>query len=111
MRVSFAKTFHFSASHEKNGKVYGHNYALTITTDSMTDAQETVFENTIKERFIDQIHTKDLGLHVDFLRSIDISDEKLLKIFFQIIEKLICPAKLCSLSLKRDDRTEVTLAL
>ena len=111
MKLLFAKTFKFSASHEKNGKVYGHNYLLTITTDMMDEARQDLFETRVEEGLISQVHTKDLGTHVSFLKGMDISGENLLRAFAKIAEGLVHPAKIYALSLERDSLTKVTLTL
>jgi 6-pyruvoyl-tetrahydropterin synthase len=109
MKFEFAKSFYFSASFSREGKVFGHNYALTVSMDCPDEKRRFLIENKIQESLIQKIHSRDLGLHVDFLKGVELTEENLLKIFWSLIEKNIHPVILRSLSLEKDSRTKLTL--
>ena len=110
-RVTFTKTFDFSASFSKGGKVYGHNYTLGVTTDWMDEEAEALFEAKVRGSLIQKMESRDLGLHVDFLKGAKLNDENLLAIFWPILKKQIHPLCLHRLSLQRDKRTKVVMSL
>ncbi len=107
MRFSYTKSFRFSASYSDGLKIIGHNYRLDITTDP--PGQESDFEKRVQSALIAKIHTRDLSLHVDFLKNTPITDERLLEAFRGVLEKELAPLKIQALNLERDDRTRVTL--
>ena len=110
-RVTFTKTFDFSASFSRDGKVYGHNYTLGITTDWMDEKAEALFETKVRESLIKKMESRDLGLHVDFLKGAKLNDENLLAVFWPILKKEMHPYPLHRLSLQRDKRTKVDMSL
>ncbi|MGH7197475.1 MAG: hypothetical protein ACREH5_01880 [Candidatus Omnitrophota bacterium] len=110
-QVTFTKTFDFSASFSRNGKIYGHNYTLGITTDWMDEEAEALFEEKVLRSLIKKMESRDLGLHVDFLKGAKLNDENLLAIFWPILKKEMLPLRLHRLSLRRDNRTEVVMSL
>jgi len=69
-----------------------------------------LFEKKIEESLIKKLDSRDLGLHVDFLKGAALNDANLLRIFWGIIKKEIRPAALYSLSLERDGRTKTVMA-
>jgi hypothetical protein len=85
--------------------VVGHNYVLGVTTRALSEADERIFEEKIEASLIHKLQSRDLGLHVEFLKGIEINDENLLRAFWKILGPQIRPNPLLSLSLKRDDRT------
>ena len=110
-QVTFTKTFDFSASFSRDGKIYGHNYTLGVTTDWMDEEAEALFEAKVRESLIKKMESRDLGLHVDFLKGARLNDENLLAIFWPILKKEIHPLGLHRLSLQRDQRTKVVMSL
>ncbi len=109
LTVTLAKFFHFSASFSKKGKVYGHNYVLGVTVNGVDNGTETMLINKIESGLIDKINSRDLELHVDFLKGVELTDENILRVFWKIIAALIAPVSLKKLSLERDSRTVLTL--
>ncbi len=109
--VTFTKTFPFSASFSRDGRVYGYNYTLGVTTDWMEESAEAVFEEKVRVSLIRKLESRDLGLHVDFLKGAKLNDENLLAIFWPLLKKEIHPLPLHRLSLQRDDRTRVVMSL
>lgn len=107
MRFTLTKIFHFSASYADGGKVYGHNYTLAVTSDAMSLSEEHRVVENLEERLIKKIGSRDLGLHVDFLKGVALSDQSLLKAFWPIVRECLEPHKLLSLSLERDNRTRL----
>ena len=109
MNILLTKTFHFSASHSKAGKVFGHNYTLGVTIQSADSDSERVLEEKVNAFIIHRVESRDLGLHVDFLKGIPISDQNILNIFWEILEREIKPLGLSRLTLARDERSQVTM--
>lgn len=111
MKAVLTKVFHFSASYEKNHKIFASNYRLGVTTSALDESDEADFEKKIQESLIQKIHSRDLGLHVDFLKSVAITETALLQIFSERIKNTIAPLPLFALSLERDDCSKITLSL
>ena len=109
MKALWTKLFYFSASFSRGDKVYGHNYTLSVTVHFSETLSEDGVEKKINDSLIQKIHSRDLGLDVDFLRKTEITDFNLLKNFSKIISTAIKPAKLHSLSLDHDSRTKLFL--
>ncbi|MBI2095014.1 MAG: hypothetical protein HYT89_02475 [Candidatus Omnitrophica bacterium] len=109
MRHTFTKIFCFSASAESHGRVTGHNYKLGVTVDGLEENAEGGFEEAVQKALIEKIHSRDLGTDVDFLKGKALGDQALLEIFGGIIQKIIAPLGLRSLTLERDERTIRTL--
>ena len=109
MKVSLTKTFYFSASHSQAGKIFGHNYRLGVTTQVADQDSERVLEAKVNGSIIQRVQSRDLGLHVDFLKGISISDQNLLEVFWNILERKMKPLALLKLTLARDERTQVTM--
>ena len=109
MRHTFTKIFCFSASVESHGRVTGHNYKLGVTVDDLEESVESRFEAALQKSLIDKIHSRDLGADVDFLKGKDLNDKTLLEAFGGVIQKIIAPLSLRSLTLERDERTIRTL--
>ena len=107
MKITLTKKFHFSASHSAHDRAIGHNYVLNVTTEALDDALEAILEKKVREVLIQKIDSRDLGLHVDFLKNIDVSDANLLKAFWEVIQPAIHPVQLTALSLEKDERTQV----
>ena len=66
-------------------------------------------EEKVNGAVIQRVQSRDLGLHVDFLKGISISDQNLLEVFWKILEKEMKPLVLLKLTLARDERTQVTI--
>ena len=49
MKAVLTKVFHFSASYEKDHKVFASNYRLGVTTTALDESEEAVFEKKIQE--------------------------------------------------------------
>ena len=88
----------------------GHNYILSVTTEPLDHASEAVVDKKVREALVQKIDSRDLGLHVDFLKNIEITDTNLLKVFWEIIRLEINPVELTSLSLERDERTQALIS-
>ena len=111
MNLRLTKFFNFSASYETKGRIIGHNYVLGVTMDYLTEEDEISVSQKIQHDLIDQIHSKDFGLHVGFLKNKEIVDALLLGSFSEILKKSIFPLKIHTLTLKKDDRTSVSLEI
>ncbi len=109
MNILLTKTFHFSASYSKAGKVFGHNYTLGATIQSADPDSERVLEEKVNAFIIHRVESRDLGLHVDFLKGVPINDQNLLNIFWEIVEREIKPLVLSRLTLARDERSQVAM--
>ena len=109
MKTSLTKTFYFSASHSRAGKIFGHNYTLGVTTQVADEDSERILEEKVNEAILRRVQSRDLGLHVDFLKGISISDQNLLEVFWNILERKMKPLALLKLTLARDERTQVTM--
>ncbi len=107
--VLWTKLFHFSASFSKGAEVRGHNFTLAVTAEYADGMDEAAVEEKIEKALIRKVHSRDLSLHVDFLRGVDITDHNLLKAFLGIISREIAPIRLHSLALERDARTRLLL--
>ena len=111
MRYSFTKHFPFSASHESSGKIIGHNYVLGVTVAGAPGrTEEEALERGVRETLIGRLESRDLGLHVDFLKGKDITDENLLRAFADLLSNHLKQTLVC-LTLERDRRTVTTLEL
>ena len=109
MKISLTKAFYFSASHSQGGKILGHNYTLGVTTRLADQDSERVLEEKVNGSIIQRVQSRDLGLHVDFLKGISISDQNLLEVFWKILDREMKPLALLKLTLARDERTQVTM--
>ena len=107
--VTLAKRFPFSASFSRNNKIIGHNYCLVLTTPALDDAAENRLVEAVNNGLIRAVHSRDLSLHVDFLKNVEITDKTLLEHFWPVVEKAIAPVKLLSLALERDSKTETQM--
>jgi 6-pyruvoyl-tetrahydropterin synthase len=101
-RSTLTKFFHFSASYQKNDKIAGHNYILGVTIQSSDEAGELLLVKRIEEGLIQKIQSRDLGTDVDFFKNSPISEPFMLKKFWELINTLIKPLAVISLSLERD---------
>ena len=88
----------------------GHNYVLSVTTEALDLSLEAAVEKKISEALIKKIDSRDLGLHVDFLKNIEMTDVNLLKVFWEIIRLEIHPVELVALSLERDEHTQALIS-
>ena len=105
----WTKFFYFSASYSRLDQTHGHNFTLGVTVEYSDKMDEATFINQIEVALVQKIHSRDLSMHVDFLKNIEITDYNLLKIFSEIISRQIKPVKLHSVSLERDPRTKLLL--
>ena len=115
MRASVTKSFEFSASYSlptpagRSEKVLGHNYVLRATFQAEDASQEHGLDEKINQALIQKMHSRDFGLHVDFLKNVSPSDLSRLKVFWRIITEATRPTRLQSLCLERDRHTQWTL--
>ena len=109
MKISLTKTFYFSASHSHEGKIFGHNYTLGVTTQAADQDSERILEEKVNGSILQRVQSRDLGLHVDFLKGISINDQNLLEVFWKILDREMKPLVLLKLTLARDKRTQVTM--
>ena len=109
MKATFTRYFEFSASYAKDGKVWGRNFRLGLTAHPMDEKTEAAFVHAVEESLIQKIESKDLSLHVDFLKGTEITDLNLLRAFRTVLRAPIAPITLKSLSLERDARTVTVL--
>lgn len=109
--LELVKTFRFSASHEKDGRVWGHNYVLSVAVSKADARSEEKLVRVVRERVVDRVHSRDLSLHVDFLKGLEITDELLLTRFWALLGDRLAPLGVLWMSLDRDDRTRVVLRI
>ena len=110
MKTVITKSFHFSASHAKDGRVIGKNYILEIAIEAVEPDQEELFEKKVREKVIRPVESADLGLHVNFLAGIEVNDLNLMKVFWAELKKICPDFKPQSLTLFRDSGTRTTLS-
>lgn len=110
MKSTLTKFFPFSCSFSKDGKVWGRNFRLGLTTHAMDEKTEDIFVQTVKDKLIRHVDSKDLGIHVDFLKNWDKTDLGLLRAFKAFLKPDIAPVTLKSLSLERDENTVTVLS-
>jgi hypothetical protein len=111
LKATFTKFFEFSSSYAKDGKVWGRNFRLGLTAHPMDEKTEAAFVRAVEEALIKKIHSRDLGLHVDFLKGTDITDLNLLRAFRMVLKEAIVPVMLKSLTLERDANTVTVLSV
>ncbi len=111
MNESTTKSFRFSASHSEGSKVIGKNYIMEVTTRALSAKEETEFEKTVESRLLRHLESRDLGLEVEFLKDIEITDANLLKVFWGLLEKGAPFVQILSLSLIRDSKTKTTVSI
>ena len=109
MKTTLTKYFRFSASYQDRHKITGHNYILGVTTQALSRDEELTLQAKVEEALIKKLDSKDFGLDVDFLKGVEISDQRLLEIFWGILEKTLLPKPLEVLSLQRNEATLVSL--
>ncbi len=108
--LKFTKTFRFSASFARDGKVWGHNYVLGVSIDAPSSLEaEARFEEAVAASLIRKLESRDLGMDVDFLEGMEISDTHLLVRFSEILRKAVAPLVLRGLTLERDSRSVTSL--
>ncbi|MBI3315410.1 MAG: hypothetical protein HYZ87_00325 [Candidatus Omnitrophica bacterium] len=91
--------------------MHAHNYTLNVTVDaSDADGLEERLTRQVREALIDKVHSRDLGLHVDFLKGSTINELNLTTVFWGIVKKAISPVKLLSLTLEKDSHSQLTLS-
>lgn len=110
MRTLLAKKFPFSASFERGGRHFGHNYVLTVEAEPADGVGDEEITARVDRTLIHKMESRDLGLHVDFLKGLEISDANLLGAFWKILERELKPAVITRLGLQKDARTETTLS-
>lgn len=104
------RLFRFSASHAVGDRHLGHNYVLGVTVEGVRRASdEELLAGGVEEALIRKLDSKDLGLHVDFLKNVPLEDESLLRTFWGILEARLAPLKIRRLTLERDSRTSCSL--
>ena len=70
---------------------------------------EKVLSAAIEEAVIRKLHSRDLGLHVDFLKGVRLEGPEILKALWEVITGVAAPARLKALTLQQDARTSWTL--
>ena len=110
MKTTLTRHYPFSASFERGGRVIGHNYRLSVTVDCVDEAREALLDKRIHDTLISKVSSRDLTLHVDFLKDIPITDQSLLRTFWDLLEKELSDHKLHRLVLRRNDLVETTLS-
>jgi hypothetical protein len=76
----------------------------------MDEKTEETFVRTVEEKLVRRVDSKDLGLHVDFLKGWDLTDLGLLHSIKSLLKAAIVPVTLKSLSLERDENTVTVLS-
>ena len=109
--LRLTKFFQFSASHENNGRIIGHNYTLSVTMDWLSEEDEAAVVKNIEQDLMAKIRSRDLSLHVDFLKGVQVNEANLLREFEAILKKSVTPVKIYQLTLRRDDRTLVAMEI
>jgi hypothetical protein len=109
MIFRLTRFFPFSASYEQNGGMRAFNYTLGITIEPAGNFAETEFDQKVEAALIRKIESRDLGLHVDFLKGVELNDSSILRAFWAVIEKEIQPSKIYSLCLDKNKKTRVAL--
>ncbi len=109
MKTTITKFFRFSASHSLGNRVFGKNYILETTLDALSPDKELEFEKKVLEKLIKRLESRDLGLHVDFLKGIEITDRNLLEAFWRVLREAVPAFEIRSMTLQRDDTTKTTL--
>ncbi len=109
MKIFCTKFFRFSASFSEGSEIHGHNYVLGVTMPAMDRPAERRIDEKIEAALIRRIDSRDLGMDVDFLKGVPMTDSGLLKAFWQVISREITPITLEALSLERDKRTVTKL--
>lgn len=109
MKSTLTKSFEFSASYSDGSKVFGHNYVLRATFVASDFSEEAGLAEKIDSALIQKIHSRDFGLHVDFLKNTPPNDPARLKVFWEKITQAVQPLRLHSLCLERDRKTRWTL--
>ena len=99
MPATVTKNFEFSASLSQGKKVLGHNYILRATFEASDLSAENGLAEKIEKTLIEKVHSRDLG---------ETNDLALLKDFWGVVTQATRPAKLLSLCLERDRRTQWT---
>lgn len=110
MQMTFHKKFYFSSSFTKEDKVIGHNFMLEVTTPLLNDEEASRLESKVQTSLIRRLDSQDLGLHVDFLKGVILTDENLLKAFWEVLSRELAPTPLLSLALEKDKNTRVSLS-
>jgi hypothetical protein len=111
MKSAFTKFFRFSASYSKNGKIWGRNFRLGLTTHPMDEKTEETFVRIVEEKLIRRIDSRDLGLHADFLKIAEWSDMGILRAIKTFLREEIIPVTLKTLALERDENTITVLSV
>lgn len=109
MTALWTKRFPFSSSFSRNGRIYGRNFVLGVTLVFSDKMDEEAVVRKVETALIEKIHSRDLSMHVDFLKKVEISDMTLLKAFLRILKPVLRPAKIHSLYLESDSRTRLDL--
>ena len=110
MKAVLTKSFRFSASTTRGGRILGKNFILDIALEALSVEGEEAFEKKTRDGLIRPLESVDLGLHVDFLKGVEITDLNLLKAFWREMERLCPEFKLLSMTLRRDESTRTTLS-
>ncbi len=109
MRSTLTKSYEFSASYSSGSRVKAHNYRLVATFENIPESLGPELDLKIQNTVIQKVHSRDLGLDVDFLQGVSLSDVSLLKAFWPLIVDAAKPVPLTALSLECDRHTRWTL--
>lgn len=109
MKATVTKFFRFSASHSSGSRIFGKNYLLEIILDAVPLDRELAFEKKVLEKLIKKLGSRDLGLHVDFLKGVEITDRNLLEAFWRVLREAAPDFEIRSMTLQRDETTKTTL--
>ena len=90
-KALLTKLFYFSSSFARGREIHGHNFILSVTVEFTSKTNESRIEEKIQRSVIQPIHSRDLGLDVDFLKNTPITELNLLKVFTRIIKNEIKP--------------------
>ena len=110
MNITLTKKFPFSASFKSKDRLVSHNYTLSVSTACPNEGWGRTLESKVRESLICHIDSRDLGLDVDFLKNIEMTEMNILKIFWGRLQNVIQPTQLILLSLESDAHTQWSLS-
>jgi 6-pyruvoyltetrahydropterin/6-carboxytetrahydropterin synthase len=98
-----------------NPSFHGHNYTVEVLigADEIDPKVSMVInfydlEKILKAEIIDKVDHKNLNLDVDFLNGVNPTAENLSRIFFDLLEPKIQPAKLIAVSVSESEGNQAT---
>jgi hypothetical protein len=111
MHAELTKTFAFSACHTDSGKILGRNYLFSITVEWLSADHENTLSAIVHREILSQVHTRDLGEHVEFLKNRPLDDASILEAFWKRLTKPLAKFRVKRLTLQRDSETSTALWL